>query len=253
MKTRSGFTLIELLVVIAIIAILAGILFPVYARARDAAKTANCQSNLQQIGKAIKTYLVDWEDTYPTNRRFNTSTTIPQNTVHREVFLSPPLTDASGNPLRFVNGLTWVEALYPYIEAIVGPDDQSSVWKCQAAKTVAHGGQNPSVTYVFNMNMLNQPESMVKGSANLMMVREIDRLANSLCRPTNGPVSNGNGTAAAAPNGPFLNSVDPNIAAPITPQLHGSGSHILFADGHGPLRMGHYGCGRFWGQAGRIP
>ena len=48
--SKRGFTLIELLVVIAIIAILAAILFPVFARARENARRASCQSNLKQIG-----------------------------------------------------------------------------------------------------------------------------------------------------------------------------------------------------------
>ncbi len=60
-KRERGFTLIELLVVIAIIAILAAILFPLFAAARATAWTANCQSNLNQIGKAGKTYVTDWE------------------------------------------------------------------------------------------------------------------------------------------------------------------------------------------------
>jgi prepilin-type N-terminal cleavage/methylation domain-containing protein len=62
MKERRGFTLIELLVVIAIIAILAAILFPVFARARDRAKRLNCVSNLKQIGTAINTYANDYDD-----------------------------------------------------------------------------------------------------------------------------------------------------------------------------------------------
>jgi prepilin-type N-terminal cleavage/methylation domain-containing protein/prepilin-type processing-associated H-X9-DG protein len=58
---RNGFTLIELLVVIAIIAILAAILFPVFARAREKARTASCQSNLKQIAMAIHQYADDWD------------------------------------------------------------------------------------------------------------------------------------------------------------------------------------------------
>ncbi|MFP4249487.1 MAG: DUF1559 domain-containing protein [Armatimonadota bacterium] len=66
MITRGrGFTLIELLVVIAIIAILAAILFPVFARARDKANQASCQSNLKQIGIALLMYVQDYDETMP--------------------------------------------------------------------------------------------------------------------------------------------------------------------------------------------
>ncbi|HHX39488.1 MAG TPA: DUF1559 domain-containing protein [Armatimonadetes bacterium] len=63
MKKR-GFTLIELLVVIAIIAILAAILFPVFARARENARKSNCQSNMKQIGLATMQYVQDYDETY---------------------------------------------------------------------------------------------------------------------------------------------------------------------------------------------
>ncbi|HEY0867114.1 MAG TPA: DUF1559 domain-containing protein, partial [Fimbriimonas sp.] len=66
---RAAFTLIELLVVIAIIAILAAILFPVFAQAKEAAKKTQCLSNLKQIGTSLTMYINDYEDTYP-NRRF---------------------------------------------------------------------------------------------------------------------------------------------------------------------------------------
>jgi prepilin-type N-terminal cleavage/methylation domain-containing protein/prepilin-type processing-associated H-X9-DG protein len=59
---RKGFTLIELLVVIAIIAILAAILFPVFARAREKARQASCQSNLKQIALASKMYMSDYDN-----------------------------------------------------------------------------------------------------------------------------------------------------------------------------------------------
>jgi prepilin-type N-terminal cleavage/methylation domain-containing protein/prepilin-type processing-associated H-X9-DG protein len=61
---RGGFTLIELLVVIAIIAILAAILFPVFAKARERAKQSSCLSNLRQVGLAIGMYVTD-NDAYP--------------------------------------------------------------------------------------------------------------------------------------------------------------------------------------------
>ncbi len=65
--TRKGFTLIELLVVIAIIAILAAILFPVFAKAREKARQATCLSNQKQIGLAAMQYVQDYDETYPTS------------------------------------------------------------------------------------------------------------------------------------------------------------------------------------------
>jgi len=62
---KSGFTLIELLVVIAIIAILAAILFPVFARARESAKRTSCLNNMKQMGTGIMMYVQDYDDTYP--------------------------------------------------------------------------------------------------------------------------------------------------------------------------------------------
>ena len=66
-KQRNGFTLIELLVVIAIIAILAAILFPVFAQAREKARQATCQSNLKQVGLAVQMYAQDYDETLPTS------------------------------------------------------------------------------------------------------------------------------------------------------------------------------------------
>jgi len=60
-----AFTLIELLVVIAIIALLAAILFPVFARAREKSRQTTCTSNLRQIGLAMDQYLMDYDSTYP--------------------------------------------------------------------------------------------------------------------------------------------------------------------------------------------
>ena len=64
-KRRSAFTLIELLVVIAIIAILAAILFPVFARARENARRSSCQSNLKQIALGAKQYIQDYDEKFP--------------------------------------------------------------------------------------------------------------------------------------------------------------------------------------------
>jgi len=68
-RSRNGFTLIELLVVIAIIAILAAILFPVFARAREKARQTSCLSNLKQLSLAILMYAEDYDETLPYYQR----------------------------------------------------------------------------------------------------------------------------------------------------------------------------------------
>lgn len=67
LRSKRAFTLIELLVVIAIIAILAAILFPVFARAREQARKAACTSNVKQLGLAWMMYVQDYDETFPPN------------------------------------------------------------------------------------------------------------------------------------------------------------------------------------------
>src|ERR1035437_2543490 len=69
MHRDKAFTLIELLVVIAIIAILAAILFPVFAAATESAKRTACLSNTRQIGLAVEMYNQDWDFMYPQTKR----------------------------------------------------------------------------------------------------------------------------------------------------------------------------------------
>ncbi len=72
MRKTRGFTLIELLVVIAIIAILAAILFPVFARARENARKSSCSSNLKQLGMGALQYAQDYDERLPSYRLAST-------------------------------------------------------------------------------------------------------------------------------------------------------------------------------------
>ena len=67
-RRAMGFTLIELLVVIAIIALLAAILFPAFARARESARKAACQSNMKQLGLGFLQYSQDYDERLPINQ-----------------------------------------------------------------------------------------------------------------------------------------------------------------------------------------
>lgn len=231
MRSRKGFTLIELLVVIAIIAILAAILFPVFAKAREAARASSCQSNMKQIGSAIKMYLSDWDDCFPTNRSLTSSALVPQVALN-----DPSKIDATtGDVIPNQFGISWVEGLYPYVEKVVGGSDPASAWKCPNAKDIGFPpittgpqpfGKLAAVTYSFNANLVNQPEAIVKQAANTLMCRELDRRHNAVLRP-----QNVTSTANPMPSNPFLNKMDATMASTKT-NMHANGSHILFADAH---------------------
>src|SRR5450755_2936949 len=103
MKNRTGFTLIELLVVIAIIAILAAILFPVFAQAREKARQTSCASNMKQLGLAFTQYVQDNDETMPAGAK------------------SPFYLDCGDG-----SGAGWAGNVYPYVKSIGAyacPDD----------------------------------------------------------------------------------------------------------------------------------
>ncbi len=106
---RTGFTLIELLVVIAIIAILAAILFPVFAQAREKARQTACLSNSKQIGLGIQMYLNDWDETFPRNDDCIAPNRIPYQ---------PNAVGCSGPYGQRVNHYKWQYWIYPYVKNI---------------------------------------------------------------------------------------------------------------------------------------
>jgi len=82
MSRKRAFTLIELLVVIAIIAILAAILFPVFAKAREKARTSSCSSNLKQLTLGIIQYAQDYDERLPMCRGYDAPNPLAGNAVH---------------------------------------------------------------------------------------------------------------------------------------------------------------------------
>jgi len=112
MRRRQGFTLIELLVVIAIIAILAAMLFPVFARARESARKIQCLSNVKNIAMAFQMYLTDYDRLAPKEHR--------QEVID---FFCGSVPSATGkNPY-----LRWPVILDEYIK-------NRDVWRCPSAK-----------------------------------------------------------------------------------------------------------------------
>jgi len=105
MKAKSGFTLIELLVVIAIIAILAAILFPVFAQVREKARQTTCLSNEKQIGLGITQYVQDYDETFPHQKFYdgaNASTWATWQTVINPYMKSHDVYRCPDNPYNKV-------------------------------------------------------------------------------------------------------------------------------------------------------
>ncbi len=124
---NKGFTLIELLVVIAIIAILAAILFPVFARAREKARQTQCLSNVKETMLAVNMYAQDYDETLP---RLNT--------------------DVGSSGYELPNGSTyngqymlWHTILYPYTK-------NYQIWSCPSDSSGYNGGYTGGGSYGLN-------------------------------------------------------------------------------------------------------
>jgi prepilin-type N-terminal cleavage/methylation domain-containing protein/prepilin-type processing-associated H-X9-DG protein len=119
MRRVRGFTLIELLVVIAIIGILAAMLFPVFARARESARKIQCLSNVKNIAMAINMYLTDYDRLPPSD-----------NTPEAEqYFMEARGRSSCGRPTAANPYLRWAVILEEYIK-------NRDVWRCPSARLI---------------------------------------------------------------------------------------------------------------------
>src|SRR5574340_1576647 len=127
LRRRSGFTLIELLVVIAIIAILAAMLFPVFARARESARKIQCLSNVKNIAMALQIYLSDYDKFTPQEHRADVEAFFGSGEVTNDWCVPLPNIRVNGtNPF-----LRWPVVLDEYVK-------NRDIWRCPSAK--AEGG-----------------------------------------------------------------------------------------------------------------
>jgi len=198
---RSGFTLIELLVVIAIIAILAAILFPVFARARAKAQQNNCLSNTKQLALAALMYCSDNDDKFMSNN----------------LALCTPASNGQ-----------WAGAIYPYVK-------NGQIYVCPTATGAGVVPCEPSMTniipvldYNYNSGLQNIPQSSVKAPAQCILLHEGDR-ANG----TNSAWGWGSYNYVWCSTFPGCSGFTPNPNAYggcLT--RHNSGLNVAFCDGH---------------------
>jgi prepilin-type N-terminal cleavage/methylation domain-containing protein/prepilin-type processing-associated H-X9-DG protein len=197
-STRRGFTLIELLVVIAIISILAAILFPVFARARENARRSSCQSNLKQMGLAIMQYNQDYDE----------------------------------KMLMYSNGANaWVAAMQPYIKSEQILQCPSELNPGPSSPSV-HLGVNYVTDYSYNLNL-----GYIVGTGATSISSAVLTQSSLTVQLIDG-IGAGNGNRYAWTNGCFDDVTCAAGFARFAPaidkaaQRHLDGQNALFCDGH---------------------
>jgi len=227
----AAFTLIELLVVIAIIAILAAVLFPVFAQAREKARQTACLSNVKQMATAVAMYTQDYEETLPYHAKDSSD------------FLN------ENNYSGF--GVNWAYQLYPYIK-------NKRVYICPSAVLqdgVSDQGTFPMITYQGNAVVLSQkgtPLAAITNPTDIIFCSEGAFLQNfAYCRPkessTNPPTFiNWHNVDCRAAYTRYLPQVRPGCGEAYN-DSHMGGGNLVFCDGHAKwkkhdaIRSGDYG------------
>jgi prepilin-type N-terminal cleavage/methylation domain-containing protein/prepilin-type processing-associated H-X9-DG protein len=235
---RAGFTLIELLVVIAIIAILAAILFPVFARARENARRSTCQSNLKQIGLGMMQYTQDYDERYVPYSSTGTESgrAFPWNVVIQPYMKSTQIFVCSSNSKNPVDPSIGVAArpnalTYSYNWYIAkSPTSSSALITAQIPLTAqtpmiveSLGAPYANPTETVNQSLIFMPNNTASGIAGME--------GRALVNPsllTSGWTAAGGGY----PSPPMSNWILGNYWGSGIGVIHFEGSNALFADGH---------------------
>ncbi|HVK02531.1 MAG TPA: DUF1559 domain-containing protein [Armatimonadaceae bacterium] len=226
-SARSGFTLIELLVVIAIIAILAAILFPVFAKAREKARQTACLSNTKQIGLGLMMYVQDYDETWPCGRY---------------------ITPSSGSP--YPGGHGWAQSVYPYVKnegLFACPSDDTTVPTGAPNNTVMSYAMNANLAQIADQD-LTKPAmtvALVEVSGNDGYVRDMSAL-DGRAPAASGPIVATGGSAGGLARGQYrtgpIGFPERNFTDQSAPRLglarHNEGSNFLCGDGHSKWARG---------------
>jgi prepilin-type N-terminal cleavage/methylation domain-containing protein/prepilin-type processing-associated H-X9-DG protein len=226
LNKRKGFTLIELLVVIAIIAILAAILFPVFASAREKARQTTCASNLKQMGLATMQYVQDFDENYPTGY-FNTGSTY---VYWYNIIMPYVASDSASNTLiafcpSAPHTTTIAYAMNPRVAGMNPPEVTDST----------SGFFNYTTAAI--MSQLTHPsETILYGDSD--QIPTYANAANTLLRVNPGSVNGGSWNAYAAPTtASAWASIDndTNYDATSPGQIryrHTGFANVAYCDGH---------------------
>ena len=212
--STRGFTLIELLVVISIISILAAILFPVFARARENARRASCQSNLKQIALGVFMYAQDYDEKTP-----------------------PATINSTAASVTASNPYGWADALQPYLKS-------TQIFQCPSetntpSSTPGSDGLSPDpvgpeyTDYYYNSSLSRKSDAVIAYPAQTILLGD-------------GDTSSTVGDAEYSFDGCVYSSINGNSVGtscgttgplPYITNMAGAGRHLgganyAFADGH---------------------